>query len=374
MIYCHIPFCRRKCTYCAFYSLAGNHDKQRYIDAICREIELRSRHYDGHPITTVYFGGGTPTQLSVSQIGQVVTTLRSCFNLSGLKECTIEANPDDLTDAYLQQLVQLSFFNRISIGVQSFNDDQLAVIGRTHDGRRAIDAVLEAHRHGFDNITIDLIYGLPNQSTDDWLHQLDQVEALPISHLSCYALTVEPKTILDQQIRKGLVHPADEAVAISQYEALCQWIVRHQWQQYEVSNFCKNGKKSLHNSRYWNRTPYWGFGAAAHSFDGTNRRWNTANLREYCSGVEQNQDYFEQESLTILDAFNEYVMTSLRTNEGIDKRVVDKHFAPYSHCLQDNMQPYIKAGLIIDSAIAYQPTTEGLLHADGIASELFLLE
>lgn len=373
MIYCHIPFCRRKCTYCAFYSLVGNHDRQRYVEAVCREIVQRSTLYNGQPIKTVYFGGGTPSQLQVSQLSVIIDTLKSCFDLSALQESTIEANPDDLSIQYLEELSQLHFFNRISIGVQSFDDNDLLTIGRSHDSLRAIDAINAANQFGFDNITMDLIYGLPNQSVDAWIAQLEKVANLPVDHLSCYALTVEPKTILDQQIKKGIVKPVDESVAVSQYEALCAWMSEHNWEQYEVSNFCRDGKKSLHNSRYWNRSPYWGFGAAAHSFDGKCRRWNVANIQQYCNGVEQCLEYYEQESLSQIDAFNEYIMTTLRTNAGVEKTIIRDEFPRLYEYLHSHIQPYVKSGLIVETSESYRPTMSGLLHADGIAAELFLL-
>ncbi len=372
MIYIHIPFCRRKCTYCAFFSLAGQQEKDRYVDALCQEIERRSRGYNT-PVKTLYFGGGTPSQLSPQQLNRIVATLHRCFDLSHVAEATIEANPDDLTPQYLQDIAALHIFNRISIGVQSFRDSDLLTIGRIHNSQQALQAIDNAYRAGFDNITIDLIYGLPKQTVDDWQHQLQMVEQLPIQHLSCYALTVEPHTILDQQIRKGIVQPAPEATAIEQYNLLCQWALEHGWDQYEVSNFCRAGHRSLHNSRYWNRTPYLGFGAAAHSFDGISRRWNCSSLRQYCEGIEQQKQYYEEETLSPRDAFNEYMMTALRTTAGIDKQTVNRLFAPYSDYLRQQLQPYLQSQLLIETATAYQPTQQGLLHADGIASELFIL-
>lgn len=373
MIYIHIPFCHRKCNYCAFYSLAGSQDKERYIDALCHEIEQRSMGY-GKPIKTLYLGGGTPTQLSIAQLTSLVETLRSCFDLSQIEEATIECNPEDLSPSYLEALASLRLFNRISMGVQSFRDSDLATIGRIHTGLQARNAIENAYMAGFHNITIDLIYGLPNQTLDDWQVQLQQLATLPIQHLSCYALTVEPHTLLEQQIRKKLIQPATEATAVAQYEILCQWAAAQGWEQYEVSNFCKDHHYSRHNSRYWDRTPYLGFGAAAHSFDGLNRRWNYSNLRKYCEGIEQGRIYYEEEQLTLRDAFNEYMMTALRTTRGIEKKIINTQFPNYTNYLAIHTQPYLQSNLLIETDSAYQPTSKGLLHADGIASELFILE
>ena len=368
MLYLHIPFCHRKCTYCAFYStvLAGN--RQEYVDALCIELSRRS-HCMEHPLRTVYFGGGTPTVLTIPQLAKIIDAIRNNYDLSVLEETTIEANPEDLTTEYLSDLRQLSFFNRISIGVQSFHDADLRLLNRRHNSRQAFEALDNAAAVGFDNLSVDLIYGLPNQSLDAWLDNLILLEGMPIQHLSAYALTVEEGTMLQQQIGQGRVAPCDEDTSLSHYQALLRWSADHDFHQYEISNFARPGHTAVHNSRYWNRTPYLGVGAAAHSFDGLHRRWNVADTRRYIDSVLSGPIDHEEEELTLKDAHNEYLMTALRTVAGIDKNLVA---APFAGRLQHDIQRFIAADLILDTPTHYRPTPEGILQADGIAAELFL--
>lgn len=368
MLYVHIPYCHRKCTYCAFYSAVTKSDKQQYVDALCYELEWRRAEMD-HPLRTVYFGGGTPTILSVAQLGQIIYTIRKNYDVSQVEEATIEANPEDLTAEFAEALCSMGFFNRVSIGVQSFRDDDLRLLNRRHSAKQSHEAVRRVFDAGVGNISIDLIYGLPGQGLNAWRDNLEVASLLPVSHLSAYALTVEPGTMLQRQIEEGRVVPADEDAVLAQYRELLAWAAKQGFEQYEVSNFSHQGCRSCHNSRYWNRTPYLGVGAAAHSFDGFSRRWNIADERQYVAGVRQGSVPFEKEVLTENDAFNEYVMTALRTCEGIVKSLVPPAF---ESLLSREIQRYIAAGLIQETATHYRPTAEGLLHADGIASELFV--
>lgn len=364
MLYLHIPYCHRKCTYCAFYSAVTSADKQAYVDALCRE--LADRHTEQpHPLHTVYMGGGTPTILSIPQLKQIADTINNYYDLTQLCEATIEANPEDLTPQYLQGLRSLQFFNRLSIGVQSFSDADLMILNRRHSSQQSIQAVVDAAQAGFDNISIDLIYGLPGQSLDQWRSNLSQAARLPISHLSAYALTVEEGTMLHRQVGQGRVALADDEMVLSHYDALQQWCSQEGFAQYEVSNYSRQGRRSMHNSRYWDRTPYLGVGAAAHSFNGTQRRWNIADVKRYVATFEH-----ESETLSPTDAYNEYLMTALRTVEGIDKQLVDIRFRDV---LERKISRFVQAGLIDDTPTHYQPTPAGLLQADGIASDLFEL-
>ena len=369
MIYLHIPFCHRKCTYCAFYSAVTGSDKQDYVEALCSELRRRC-HEQEHPIRTIYFGGGTPTLLTLSQLQTITEALRTHYDTSQLEEVTIEANPEDLTPAYLHGLRNMHFFNRISIGVQSFRDSDLRLLNRRHDAQQALTAVQNASNAGFDNISIDLIYGLPNQTLADWQQNLRQLDPLPISHLSAYALTIEEGTMLYHQVQEGKVTPADEETVIAQYEALTAWANSHGFNQYEISNFCKPGQQAVHNSRYWNRTPYLGVGAAAHSFDGQRRRWNVADIKRYVSSANHGPIDHEEEELGLKEAHNEYLMTALRTTAGIDKRLVA---SPFAKRLAQEIQKFVSQGLLTETATHYQPTQQGLLHADGIAAELFVV-
>lgn len=373
MIYCHIPYCHRRCLYCGFFSTAGRHDIQQYVDCLCNEITIRAQQeYDNHPIQTIYIGGGTPSMLSIAQLKQLIHTLTTCFDLSTVAEVTLEANPDNLTPAYLQELQSLHFFNRLSIGIQSFDNNELALIGRIHTRQQALDAVNNAIAAGFTNLSIDLIYGLPYQDVAHWQHNLDMAARLPIKHLSCYALTVEPHTPLAHKVATHqLVLPSEDTV-LEQYHRLTQWAQRQDFLQYEVSNFCQPGYPSRHNSRYWDRTPYLGFGAGAHSFDGHHRRWNVSNIAAYRHGINQSTTYYEAETLTPHEAYNEYVMTALRTSRGIEKDTIATLFATQQQHLASGMQPFIHNGWIHEDDKAYHPTTEGLLMADGMAVELFI--
>lgn len=340
------------------------------MQALCREIECRA---DGRSLTTVYFGGGTPSQLTTAQLECVVDTVRRCFDLSDLQEATIEANPEDLTQDYVMALDGLGFFNRISIGIQSFCDDELRLLNRVHTADQARAAVQRAADAGFGNISVDLIMGLPGQSVAGWKANLDAVESLvpsgAVKHLSCYELTVEPGSILERQLAAGRVEMPGEDVVEEQYAVLQGWCRQRGFEQYEVSNFSRPGHRSLHNSRYWNRTPYIGVGASAHSFDGRSRRWNVSDVAQYIAGAAIGKVPYGEETLSESDAYNEYVMTALRTADGIEKAMVDERYREH---LGKHIAPFVKAGLVWDTGEAYRPTAEGMLHADGMAASLFV--
>lgn len=354
MIYIHVPFCHRKCTYCAFYSkpVHGVDGFGQYVDALLEEMEQRKGE-QAHPIRTVYFGGGTPSILPIGELGRIVDGLRRCFDLSQLEEATLEANPEDLTPEYLTSLRDLGLFNRLSIGVQSLVDEMLRLIGRRHTAQQAFEAVENARRAGFDNISIDFIYGLP--SNLDFPNVLEFLRI--VSHVSAYALTVEEGTALARQVEQGRVAlPGDDEV-VRQYHAVCKQLQNAGFHQYEVSNFARPGCESKHNSRYWDRTPYLGLGPGAHSFDGRCRRWNKPD------------GTFEEETLTEADAYNEMVMTTLRTTRGIALVHVPEEQMERLH---HGMKRYVDCGWIVLKDNHYAPTKEGLLHADGIAAELFV--
>lgn len=366
MIYLHIPFCHRKCTYCAFYSIVTSKGKQEYVDALCRELVMRKQEIN-HPVRTLYFGGGTPSLLSIVQLGQIAQTLQTHYNLSELEEATIEANPEDLTPQYLHELRGLNLFNRVSIGIQSFHDNDLIILNRRHSASQAKDAVEQAYAAGFNNISVDLIYGLPNQSVELWQDNLRLVGALPVNHLSAYSLTIEPGTILYTQIEQGRVREADEEETVLQYESLLEWSVNAGFEQYEISNFCKPSFRSKHNSRYWDRTPYLGVGAAAHSFNGCCRRWNVPDVQRYISSVAHGEIDYQEEELSDSDAYNEYLMTALRTTEGIEKSQIAPRYADH---LFRSVKQIVSQGFLIETPTHFKPTQKGLLFADGIAVKL----
>ena len=363
MIYLHVPFCHRKCTYCAFYSkpARGVDAFGRYVDALLAEMEQRKGEQP-HPIRTVYFGGGTPSILPLAELARIVDGLRRCFDLSQVEEFTLEANPEDLMPDYLAGLRALGF-NRLSVGIQSLDDSQLRLLNRRHTARQALDALENAHRAGFHNVSADFIYGLPHGN-----FQFSISNFQLITHISAYALTVEPGTALDLQVRQGRVVLPGEEEVVRQYHALRQQFEEDGFQQYEVSNFARPGYHSRHNSRYWDRTPYLGLGPAAHSFDGRRRRWNSP--MEVESGMWKVES---EEVLTAADAVNELLMTALRTTRGLPLSAVKEEHRPH---LISAMQRYIACGWIAAESDGnqqfFRPTPEGLLHADGIAAEMFV--
>lgn len=365
MIYIHVPFCHRKCTYCAFYSKveSGAWRVESYVDALLAEMEKR-RGEQAHAIKTVYFGGGTPSLLPIGELARIVEGLRRRFDLTQVEEVTLEANPEDLTPQYLADLAGLGFVNRLSIGVQSLDDGVLRKLNRRHTAQQALEAVENAYAAGFCNISVDFIYGI--QGNPEGLDNLDFLEK--VNHVSAYSLTVEPGTALAVQVEQGRVTLPDEEEVVRQYHALRRLLEAVGFRQYEVSNYARPGFESKHNSRYWDRTPYLGLGPGAHSFSlfesGSTsvahvekRRWNNPD------------GSVGEETLTETDAVNETIMTALRTVKGLD---VDALPERYKKKLHRMMQLYVDRDWLTVEDGRYCPTAEGLLHADGMASALFV--
>lgn len=370
MIYVHIPFCRRKCVYCAFYSVpnADSCGLSGYVGLLCKEISDRKKEFHDVKVKTLYFGGGTPSLLQLDDLRMIVDSLRENYDLSDLREFTFEANPEQLAREYLDGLKRLGV-DRLSIGVQSFDDADLKLLNRRHTAKQAVDAVKNARNAGFGNVSVDLIYGLPGSRS--WKKNLEQVESLDIQHLSCYSLTLEEGTALDKLVAKGkIAMPCDEEV-LGQYGFLLKWAENHGFRQYEISNFCKDGFRSRHNSGYWNGTHYMGFGAAAHSFDGRRRRWNFSDVEKYGNALKDGLQCYEYEVLTKEMRFNEYMMTALRTTEGVRYGVLSKNFPEFVPELLERAKAFVGRGLLEFTSGGFRATAEGLLFADGMASELF---
>jgi len=298
---------------------------ERYVGAVVKEVEGKREKGERRKGNTLYFGGGTPTLLSIHSLQKIITTIRKNFNIATEVECTIEGNPEQLSYEYLMNLKSLGF-NRISIGIQSFNDDILHFLGRTHSGKDAFLAIENAQKAGFENISIDLISGIYLRSLQDWENELKTVFQLPVKHLSAYSLTVEENTLLHKKIAQQKMLQIDEEQSLQEMRLLMDEAEKVGFEHYEVSNFALKGYHSKHNSNYWNGTPYFGFGASAHSFTGATRSWNISNVEKYMQAIEENKPFFETEYLTSVEQCNEFILLGLRTKTGIDLACFESRF------------------------------------------------
>lgn len=370
-IYIHIPFCRHKCNYCNFYSLASTRNIDRISSSIALELIQRKVFLQNQTVETIYFGGGTPSLLHSSEIENIIATIYANYSVADIAEITLEANPDDISNAKLEAWKQARV-NRLSIGIQSFMQNDLDFLSRTHTSEQVTRCIADTKDAGFDNLSIDLIYGIPTLTNDKWIENLEKAFELKIPHISAYSLTVEEKTPLEVLIRKGKINPVDEELSASHYHILCAMMREHGYEHYEVSNFCLPGAYSKHNTAYWQGKPYLGVGPSAHSFSENVRCWNVSNLNEYIESVQQGEVKAGIENLTLTDRFNEYIMTSLRTMWGCDLVKVKTEFGMdvaedlllnATGYLEKNQMVYNKGNLVL--------TSEGLLFADGISSALF---
>lgn len=339
-------------------------------DAIIKEAVLR-RDYLNETVETIYFGGGTPSLLASESLREILESLKTIFTVDANAEITLEANPDDINEARLQEWKQLGI-NRLSIGVQSFFEDDLQWMNRAHNAQQAEESILLAQQAGFNNITIDLIYGTPTLTDERWKQNVEKVFALNIAHLSCYALTVEPKTALANMIEKHIMANVSADTQSRQFELLMQWIEDAGWEHYEISNFAKPGHRSRHNSGYWQGKPYIGLGPSAHSFNGTSRQWNIANNALYLKSIQQDTVPFETETLSVTQQVNEYIMTSLRTMEGLSLNTIREKWSNYiEEEIKKDAEKFIKHQLMICIDEHLILTRKGKLVADGIAADLF---
>ncbi len=369
-IYIHIPFCRKACHYCNFHFSASTRYINEMVQAIGGEAVLR-KHYINEPVATIYFGGGTPSLLSVTSLQYLIQQLRDNFTIVEDAEITLEANPDDIDIERLRSW-KASGINRLSIGVQSFNDEDLKWMNRAHNAQQALQSIVLAQRAGFSNITIDLIYGTPTLTNEQWRLNVQQAIDLGIPHLSCYALTVEPNTALHKMIENKKMPNVEEDKQSEHFELLIRWLKDAGYEHYEISNFAKPGCKSRHNSSYWQGKPYLGLGPSAHSFNGSSRQWNIANNALYMQSLSLGKVPFEIEQLTPVQQLNEYIMTSLRTQEGISlNRIATQWSEVDSKAIIKDAKLYIVQGSVVYANDHLQLTTSGKLLADGIAAGLF---
>lgn len=369
-IYIHIPFCKQRCRYCAFYSSTLYNIKEEYVKALCRELQER-RHYIGNEtVETIYFGGGTPSTLTIGQLRTICDTVYSTYPVGSNPEVTIECNPDDMTPGFLGQLRGLPF-NRISMGVQSFNDEQLKRLGRRHTAEGARNAVRNARAAGYENISIDLMFALPGSTAEEWLNDLKSAIELKPDHLSAYNLMYEEGTPLHRDLCSGKITELSEEENVEQFGMLIEAMKDAGYRHYEISNFALPGKESRHNSSYWNDTLYIGCGAAAHSYNGTSREWNIADTKAYIEGMDSGKRNFEVEHLTEEERYNDTILTRLRTADGIPLRWIKEKFNERLNAyLLRAAEKEIALGNLKEEKGHLSLTEKGIFISDAIIREL----
>ena len=368
-IYIHIPFCKTRCVYCDFYKETDENQIKVFTEALCTEAALRKNEVT-EPVKTVYFGGGTPSRLDNQAFAEIFETLFSHFPIEEDAEITLEANPDDLSEEYIHLLRKLPF-NRISIGIQSFDDGELKFLSRRHSARQAIQAVKLCRQAGFENISIDLMYGLPGQTPGIWEKSLRQACELDVWHISAYHLIYEKQTRLYALLQKGSVRPVTDEASTEMFSMLIDTLAQNGFEHYEISNFAKSKKYSIHNTSYWKNEKYIGLGPSAHSYDGENRSWNIASLEKYITAIQSGELLQETEKLTFTQKYNEFILTGLRTMWGVDLNLLKEKFGQelFDYCLQ-NARKFIREGLLVSKDNSLMLTREGIFISDGIMSEL----
>ena len=371
-IYIHIPFCKQACFYCDFHFSTSLKKKDALISCLVKEIELRKKALNNQIVETIYFGGGTPSMLSAKEISLLIAAVYKHHTVVASPEITLEANPDDLSE---EKIIELSHtpVNRLSIGVQSFFEKDLKLMNRAHSSSEAHTSLEIATRY-FENISIDLIYGIPGLTHEEWQQNLQTALNFNVSHISSYALTVEPKTALEKLIKKGKIEKVDEVLAQEQFFILRDLLEKANFVHYELSNFGKENYFSKNNTAYWLGKSYLGIGPSAHSFDGKQRSWNVRNNTQYIKEIELNKLPIESEVLSVTDRYNEYVMTGLRTIWGVSLEKIKTDFGPkYVTYIQTESEKYIQQKLLYVEANTLKTTKEGAFLVDGIAAHLFLL-
>ena len=369
-IYIHIPFCKRRCIYCDFFSTTQSEKKPTYVHALCQELDMRKDYLESEDIETIYLGGGTPSQLSQEELEEIFSTIYHIYKVKDDAEITLEANPDDLTSEYVTMLRQLPI-NRISMGIQTFQEETLKLLHRRHTAKQAIEAFERCREAGFQNISIDLMYGLPGETLDTWKQDLQQAIALHPEHISAYHLIYEEDTALWKLREQHQVEEADEDLSLTLFTTLIDELTEAGYQHYEISNFCLPGLHSRHNSSYWTGKKYLGCGPSAHSFNGTSRQWNAASLSAYIDGIQQGNPDYEIEELDLYTRYNDFVLTSIRTCWGMSLSHLRSTYgeALYRYCLR-MAKPHLKQGVLEISGDILKLTRKGIFISDGIMSDL----
>ena len=371
-IYIHIPFCKQACHYCDFHFSTRIMKKEAMVNALCKELEIRKKEFKDELVATIYFGGGTPSVLETKEIDRIIKAVYDNYTVAASPEITLEANPDDLSEEKLVALSR-SPINRLSIGIQSFFEEDLKLMNRAHNAKEAEDCIARASRY-FDNISIDLIYGMPNMTNERWKENIAKALTFKIPHISSYALTVEPNTALASFVKKGLVKPVEDEIAQEHFNILNETLSNAGYSCYEISNFGKPGYFSKNNSAYWQQKKYLGIGPSAHSFNGVSRGWNINNNPKYLKAIELGELPMEVEVLSTTDKYNEYIMTGLRTIWGVSlSRIAAEYGNNYKEYVMLQAEKYIEEHLLYLDGDVLLATKKGKFLADGIAADLFMI-
>lgn len=373
-IYLHIPFCKRRCAYCDFFSTTHHELINEYVTALCHELEMRKSYLEDASIDTIYFGGGTPSLLNYRELEKLFIYIYKVYKVNPQAEITLEANPDDLTTDYINQLKNLPI-NRISIGIQTFNDERLRFLHRRHTSQQAINAIKQCQDTDFSNISIDLIYGLPDSTLEDWNKDLQQALSLNPPHLSAYHLTYEKGTPIWKLREEKHLQEVKEEISDQMYDLLTKRMTDKGYIHYEISNFCLPDMHSRHNSNYWREVPYLGCGASAHSYNLFSRQWNIASLIDYIKGIQAGKPMFEREELNIYTRYNDRIVTSLRTLWGIPLDELKKNYGEelFDYCIK-TATPYLNKEILSITGNTLRFTEKGLFLSDGVMSDLLWIE
>jgi oxygen-independent coproporphyrinogen-3 oxidase len=372
-IYVHIPLCKTKCNYCDFFSVTKLEHKNALVQAIVHELQLQQTYLQNEPVNTIYFGGGTPSLLNADEFQLIFDSIQRNYDTANLQEVTLEANPDDINEQYLESIRYLPF-NRISIGIQSFCNQDLRLLNRRHDSQQATRAVQLCQAFGYKNVSVDLIYGLPNQTIQRWNRNLDSFFLLGVQHLSAYHLSYETGTALHQQMLNGKVQPVDEYTSEQLFYTLLARCIQEKFNHYEISNFALAGMESLHNSGYWADNKYLGVGPAAHSYNGNSRQWNVKDVYLYIQCIQNDRLCFKKEFLGLYTLYNEFLITKLRTINGFSLSELKNRFGNqlFDYFLK-NAQPYLKQQLLVNQQDTIRLATNALFISDGIVAHLMHL-
>lgn len=373
-IYIHIPFCKRRCIYCDFFSTTQSERKTTYIHALCQELETRKEYLGGEEIETIYLGGGTPSQLTEEELGKIFTYIYKVYSVSPNAEITLEANPDDLTPDYVTMLRRLPI-NRISMGIQTFQEETLRLLHRRHTAAQAIESFYRCREAGFRNISIDLMYGLPGETLANWEQDLQQAIRLQPEHISAYHLIYEEGTALWNLREQHQIEEADEELSVLFFRTLIDRLTEAGYQHYEISNFCRPGLHSRHNSSYWTGKKYLGCGPSAHSYNGISRQWNIASLEKYIEGINTHTPNYEIEELDLYTRYNDFVITSIRTCWGMPLSRLRSEYGEelYNYCLR-MAKPHLVQGLLQMDNELLKLAPKGIFVSDGIMSDLLWVE